>query len=166
MAHFLLENEADDETIKHSYEYYEEITTHDSSLSYCLFSIMASKLGDQDKAYRYFQETARLDLDNMHGNTKDGLHMASMGGAWLAMVYGFAGLRISEEGIAFSPSLPEQWQAIAFKLSFRDRELNVQIEKKKVVYLLLKGKDLTILHKGNPVDLTAQKEVTIPQQHI
>jgi len=68
------------ETIRRSYDYYEGITTHDSSLSTCIFSIMASKVGYTDKAYEYFTETARLDLDNTHGNTRDGLHLANMGG--------------------------------------------------------------------------------------
>lgn len=98
LAHFLLEDEQDFETIKRSYDYYEQITTHDSSLSSCVFSIMASKLGYEKKAYDYFNETVRLDLDNTHGNTKDGLHMANMGGTWLAIVYGFAGLRVKEGG--------------------------------------------------------------------
>ncbi|MFH0071010.1 glycoside hydrolase family 65 protein, partial [Peribacillus sp. NPDC056705] len=94
LAHFLLEDEQSFETIQRSYDYYEGITTHDSSLSSCIFSIMASKIGNTDKAYEYFIETARLDLDNTHGNTKDGLHMANMGGTWMSIVYGFAGMRI------------------------------------------------------------------------
>src|SRR5690606_2178076 len=79
LAHFLLEDEVDKSTIRNSFDYYEKVTTHDSSLSSCIFSMMAARLGEYDKAYDYFMQTARLDLDNTHGNTKDGLHMANMG---------------------------------------------------------------------------------------
>lgn len=85
LAHFLLEDEQDFETMNNSYNYYEQITTHDSSLSSCIFSAMASKLGDKEKAYEYFRKTARLDLENTHSNTKDGLHMANMGGLGLQL---------------------------------------------------------------------------------
>ena len=119
LAHFLLEDEQDDETIKNSYDYYEKITTHDSSLSYSIYSIMAAKLGYKEKAYGYFDETARLDLENPHGNTKDGLHLANMGGAWIAIVYGFAGVRMKESGLSFAPSLPDQWNCWNFISNIR-----------------------------------------------
>ncbi|MFD2922840.1 glycoside hydrolase family 65 protein [Halobacillus naozhouensis] len=114
LAHFLLEDEQDFETIRNSYNYYEKITTHDSSLSTCVFSMMAAKLGDLEKAFHYFGDSARLDLDNMHGNTKDGLHMANMAGSFMAIVFGFAGLRIKENGLHFTPKLPEQWSDYSF----------------------------------------------------
>ena len=129
LAHFLLEDEQSLETIQRSYDYYEGITTHDSSLSSCIFSIMASKIGNMDKAYEYFIETARLDLDNTHGNTKDGLHMANMGGTWMSIVYGFAGMRLKESGLSLSPAIPKDWEKYAFRLNFRGRLIGVSIEK-------------------------------------
>ncbi|RKQ32511.1 glycoside hydrolase family 65 protein [Oceanobacillus halophilus] len=159
LAHFLLENEADEETIKNSYDYYEGITTHDSSLSYCVFSIMASKLGYQDKAYSYFNETARLDLNNTHGNTKDGLHMANMGGAWLAIVYGFAGVRVKEDGLSLNPNLPEEWDSLEFCLQYRGRLIRVKMEKRGVSYTLVEGDEIGIRHKGEDVVLEKSKEV-------
>src|SRR5690606_24278160 len=116
LAHFLLEDEQSLETIKHSYDYYEKITTHDSSLSSCIFSIMASKIGYEEKAYHYFRETTRLELDNTHGNTKDGLHLANMGGTWMAIVFGFAGVRIKPDQLSLSPKLPADWEHVQFKL--------------------------------------------------
>ena len=128
LAHFLLEDEQPLSVIRDSYAYYEKITTHDSSLSSCVFSIMAAKLGDVDKAYDYFIETARLDLDNTHGNTRDGLHLANMGGTWMAIVFGFAGLRIKEDGLGFAPVIPRQWNAYAFKVRYRGRLIAVRVE--------------------------------------
>src|SRR5699024_1494444 len=129
LGHFLLEDEAGKETIQRSYDYYEQLTTHDSSLSYCIFSIMASKLGYHEKAYHYFDKTARLDLDNTHGNTKDGLHMANLGGTWLSIIFGFAGVRVKEAGLFMAPSLPKKWNTLRFHLKYRGRLMRVTMEK-------------------------------------
>ncbi|MEC0092111.1 glycoside hydrolase family 65 protein [Paenibacillus macquariensis] len=144
LAHFLIEDAQDMETIQHSYDYYEGITTHDSSLSTCIFSIMASKVGYMDKAYEYFTETARLDLDNTHGNTKDGLHLANMGGTWMAIVYGFAGLRLKESGLSLAPSIPTSWERYAFRIRYRGRLIQVQINNERIQLGLLEGKELTV----------------------
>ncbi|HWO77030.1 MAG TPA: glycosyl hydrolase family 65 protein [Bacillus sp. (in: firmicutes)] len=144
LAHFLLEDEQDFETIKASYEYYEKVTTHDSSLSSCIFSIMAAKLGDMEKAYNYFMETARLDLDNTHGNTKDGLHMANMGGTWMAIVYGFAGLRIKETGVSLAPRLPKHWTGYIFRFQTEGSTLEVKVEQQGVRLRKLTGADVSI----------------------
>lgn len=161
LAHFLLEDYQDETTIKNSYEYYENITTHDSSLSYCVFSIMASKLGFEDKAYRYFNETARLDLDNTHRNTKDGLHMANMGGTWLVVVFGFAGLRVKESGLSLSPSLPAEWGSLIFHLRYQGRLIRVKMVGDSVTYLIKEGEGIIITHKGKPVSLECGVEVEI-----
>lgn len=160
LAHFLLEDEQDFETMKNSYGYYEAVTTHDSSLSHCAFSIMASKIGYKDKAYSYFIETARLDLDNTHGNTKDGLHMANMGGTWLAIVYGFAGVRVKENGLSLAPSLPKQWDALEFRIQFQGRVIKVELKKDSVNYLVTEGQGLEIRHFGEKIYLDSGVEVT------
>ncbi|WP_043929912.1 glycoside hydrolase family 65 protein [Bacillus sp. EB01] len=144
LAHFLLEDEQDSETMKNSYDYYETITTHDSSLSSCVFSIMAAKHGYKEKAYDYFIETARLDLDNTHGNTKDGLHMANMGGTWMAIIFGFAGLRIKEDGLSLNPVLPEQWKSYSFPLRYRERKLRITVNGACTEVELVSGEDLEI----------------------
>ena len=128
LAHFLVEDESDTQTIKNSYDYYEKITTHDSSLSCAAYSIMASKIGYIEKAYEYFIETARLDLDDTHGNTKDGVHTANMGGTWMAIVYGFAGLRIKEDCISLTPRLPENWKELKFKFLYRGSLIEVYMK--------------------------------------
>lgn len=162
LAHFLLEDEQDFETIRRSYDYYEGITTHDSSLSSCIFSIMASKIGNMDKAYEYFIETARLDLDNTHGNTKDGLHMANMGGTWMSIVYGFAGMRIKENGLSLSPAIPKDWEQYAFRLNFRDRLIGVSIEKSGVTIELVEGEPLEIKLYEELVELASGQPVKRP----
>lgn len=161
LAHFLLEDEQDFETIKRSYDYYEQITTHDSSLSSCVFSIMASKLGYEKKAYDYFNETVRLDLDNTHGNTKDGLHMANMGGTWLAIVYGFAGLRVKEGGLSLTPSLPSEWNSLDLHLQYQGRLLKIHMDRTEVTYLVIEGEALTISHNGKSINLENGKEVNV-----
>lgn len=161
LAHFLLEDEQDFETMKNSYDYYEAITTHDSSLSSCVHSIMASKLGYHDKAYDYFNETARLDLENTHGNTKDGLHMANMGGTWLGIVYGFAGLRLKENGLSFAPSLPTEWNSYEFRLQYQGRILKIRKDREVVAYTVLRGDQLEIVHNGESLVLESGKETIV-----
>jgi alpha,alpha-trehalose phosphorylase len=129
LAHFLVEDETDFETIKNSYDYYEKLTTHDSSLSCAAYSIMASKIGYAEKAYEYFIETSRLDLDDTHGNTKDGVHTANMGGTWMAIVYGFAGLRIKEDLISLNPKLPEKWRELKFRFLYKGANIQVHMRR-------------------------------------
>ncbi|WP_280770026.1 glycoside hydrolase family 65 protein [Salipaludibacillus daqingensis] len=159
LGHFLLEDEADEDTIRRSYDYYEKVTTHDSSLSYCVFSIMAAKLGYDEKAYHYFNETARLDLDNTHKNTKDGLHMANMGGTWLALVYGFAGLRMKQQGLSFQPKLPEVWNSLQFQVQYQGQQLSVSLTKDKVTYTLVEGTSLTLKHKEETITVSLNDAV-------
>jgi len=153
LAHFLLEDEQSLETIKHSYDYYEQITTHDSSLSSCIFSIMASKIGYDEKAYHYFRETARLDLDNTHGNTKDGLHLANMGGTWMAIVFGFGGVRIKQDSLSLAPKLPADWKDYQFKLQYKGRSIEVKVTRGEVELNLLSGDALSITLYGQTVSL-------------
>lgn len=139
LAHFLVEDEQPEDIMKDSYNYYETITTHDSSLSSCVFSMMGARVGYVDKAYDYFLETARLDLDNIQGNTKDGLHMANMGGTWMAIVAGFAGLRLKEDGLYFRPQLPKQWKGYAFHIQYQDQLLQVSNHSNGFKVKLLSG---------------------------
>jgi alpha,alpha-trehalose phosphorylase len=133
---------------KRDYDFYEKVTTHDSSLSTCIFSIAASEIGYHDKAYKYFIETAAMDLTNSHGNTKDGIHAANMAGAWMCLVNGFAGMRAYEDTISFSPYLPEHWESYSFKITYRGRLIEVRVNKEGTSYRLLEGGALVILHDG------------------
>ncbi len=139
LAYYLFQNRHDKELMKASYAYYEGITTHDSSLSSCVFSIMAARLGWAHKAYDYFRKTMRLDIDDIHCNTKDGLHMANMGGAYLCVTGGFAGLSIDEDGACLSPVLPEQWRSCSFKFMYRGSVFEVAVNKQGTKIIRLSG---------------------------
>lgn len=126
LAHLLLDDRPID-VIENSYDFYEPLTTHDSSLSYCVYGMMASKLGRVEEAYDYFKKTVRLDLDNLHGNTKDGLHIANAGGAFMSIPYGFAGLRIKSDGLHFKPVKPVAWQSYTFRLNYKKNTVTVKV---------------------------------------
>lgn len=162
LAHFLLEDEQPLDTIRNSFDYYEKITTHDSSLSTCIFSIMASKVGYAEKAYEYFKETARLDLDNTHGNTKDGLHLANMGGTWMAIVFGFAGARVKDTHLAIAPAIPAVWNRYAFKMQYKGRTIAVDIRKADVRLTLDAGDELSIRLYDQDVRLEPGETVAAP----
>ena len=139
LAHFIFEDAQTMETIRNSFEYYEKVTTHDSSLSTCIFSIVASKLGLVDKAYEYFGDSAKLDLFNTHKNTKDGIHTANMGGNFMAIVYGFGGLRIKEDGIHFAPVIPECWEEYCFQVNYEDSRIRITVRSEECTFTLMKG---------------------------
>lgn len=126
LCHLLLDD-APEDVIKNSYYYYEKLTTHDSSLSPCVYSMMASRINNPEKAHHYLMDTLRLDLDNLHGNTKDGLHIANAGGAYMAIAYGFGGLRIKEDGLHLRPIKPPHWSRLTFRLNFRGALIKVTL---------------------------------------
>ncbi|MBA2133867.1 glycoside hydrolase family 65 protein [Capillibacterium thermochitinicola] len=158
LALFLLSTQFTTEEKRRNYDYYERITTHDSSLSPAIFSIVASEIGYHDKAYDYFTATVRLDLDDYHGNTKDGLHMACMAGSWLAVVYGFAGMRVADGVLCFAPYLPEQWEEYRFNVTHQGRIIRVVVNKEGTSYHLLKGDPLVILDHQEKRVLTTKCE--------
>jgi alpha,alpha-trehalose phosphorylase len=160
LALLLLSKEFSLDDKRRDFDFYERVTTHDSSLSSCIFSIVASEIGYGDKAYSYFMETARLDLDNTHANTQYGVHTAAMAGTWLGVAYGFAGMRLDEAGLRFAPTLPAQWTGYRFKVQVRGALLDVAIDATGTDYRLLRGDQLNFAHAGTPVALDAK------QQHI
>lgn len=150
MAHFMLEDAQSYETMLNSYHYYEKITTHDSSLSTCIFCIMAAKFRMGDKALAYFGNSAHLDLLNLHKNTKDGIHVANMGGTYMAIVYGFGGFRLKEEGIFFAPILPKTWRSYNFEICYEDTRILVCITEKECIFEIEQGQPKRISVYGKP----------------
>jgi len=145
------------------FDYYEPLTTHDSSLSGCIFSIIASEVGYADKAYAYFMHTARMDLDNEHGNTQYGVHTAAMAGSWMGVVQGFAGMRIFDGQVRFAPHLPPQWTHYSFRLRLKGRQLQVQVRPGEVEYRLLDGETFELTHADETVRLSAKQPAqTLP----
>ena len=127
LAHLLYEDEVAPSTILSSYRYYSKITTHDSSLSRCIFAAVAARLGLTDEAYEHFKDSAFIDIDNKHGNTKDGIHTANMGGSLMALLYGFAGIRVKDDGLYLSPAIPEEWEELSFSIYVRGVRLDVTV---------------------------------------
>jgi alpha,alpha-trehalose phosphorylase len=154
LALLLLSDQFTLEDKRRDFDYYEAVTTHDSSLSSCIFSIIAAEVGYQDKAYDYFMETARLDLDDTHGNTHYGVHTAAMAGTWMGVAYGFAGMRVVGGELSFAPKVPKQWQHYTFKIHFKGALLEVHVEPGRADYRLLQGEVLDFSHGGEPVALT------------
>ena len=111
--------------------HYHPLTTGDSSLSFCIQSIMAAEIGCIKKAHDYFIKSARIDLDDINKNVKDGIHAAAMGGTWLTLVYGFAGLRDNGDCLAFDPKLPPEWELLSFSLQYKRRVLKITIYPEK-----------------------------------
>jgi alpha,alpha-trehalose phosphorylase len=157
LALLLLSNQFSLDDKRRDFDFYERVTTHDSSLSSCIFSIVASEIGYRDKAYSYFMETARLDIDNTHANTQYGVHTAAMAGTWLGVAYGFAGMRLDEAGLRFAPTLPDQWTGYRFKAQVRGALLEVAVDGAGADYRLLRGERLTFTHAGTTIALDAQR---------
>ena len=132
LAHLLLDDR-DEGVMKRSFDYYEGYTTHDSSLSPCVHAMMAARVGDVEKAYEYFMKTIHLDLDNTQGNTKDGLHIANAGGAYMSMVYGFGGFRIKPDGVSIRPVLPATWKGYTFRFLYGKVEVTVKVGKEVAI---------------------------------
>lgn len=149
---------------KSNFDYYDPITTGDSSLSACIQSIAAFEVGYLDKARAYIQYAALMDLADFGGNVQDGLHIASMGGTWMAIVYGLAGMRDYEGEISFKPHRPEMMEWIRFPLTVRDRRLEITIDglQGHVIYHLLKGDDLSIHHFDEEIILKSGASQTRP----
>ena len=138
---------------KKNFAFYDSVTTHDSSLSMAVFSILANEIGEYQTAYDYFMSSARLDLDDMHHNTKDGLHMANMAGTFNCVTRGFGGMRVRGGFLSFAPVCPPQWQGYAFRVCFRGRSIEVKVNADGASYSLLRGEPITIFSHGTPVEL-------------
>lgn len=139
---------------RRNFDYYEAVTVHDSTLSPSTYAILAAELGDTEKAIHYFTETARIDLDDLHGNASHGVHMAAMAGSWLGIVWGFGGLRWQGGMARFAPSLPPGWTRYSFGINWQGRRLRVEVDQVGTTYHLLAGDNLAIQHHGHPVTLT------------
>lgn len=141
---YMLNHEYTAEQIEANFHFYEPFTVHESSLSAAIHSILAAQIGATDKAYELYQRTARLDLDNYNNDTEDGLHITSMSGAWLAIVHGFAGMRVHSNQLQFKPFLPKGWTDYQFIILYRNRRICVKIAAKLMTLQLLAGESVTI----------------------
>ncbi|MEV4554175.1 glycoside hydrolase family 65 protein [Nonomuraea wenchangensis] len=144
-----------------NFAYYEALTVRDSSLSACTQAVIAAEVGYLELAYRYLGEAALMDLADLEKNTVDGVHMASLAGAWIALVAGFGGMRAGGGRMCFAPALPSGITRLAFRLSYRGSLMSVSATKEATAYRLLEGPPITLTHYGEEFDL-GREEVTRP----
>lgn len=142
LANYLLNDRFDIVQKKLNYEFYEPKTSHDSSLSPCIHSIMACELEKGRDAYDYFMYSARLDMD--YGSPSDGVHLANAGGAWMSIVNGFSGLRWVDNNVCFDPSIPSCWNRYSFTIKIRQSKITVSVDKQNAVLKLIDGEKLNI----------------------
>ena len=126
---YFFEDHFSKEELEKHFDFYEPLTVHESSLSPCVHSIQAAKLGRMEQAYDFYLRTSRLDLDDYNKEVEEGCHITSMAGTWMSIVEGFGGLQIVDDKPSFTTRLPEQWDAFSFKINFRNQVLKVKVSK-------------------------------------
>jgi alpha,alpha-trehalose phosphorylase len=136
-----------------NFAYYEPLTVRDSSLSACTQAVMAAEVGQLDLAHDYLAEAALMDLRDVEHNTSDGVHMASLAGAWMALVAGFGGMRAGMGPLSFKPRLPDGISTLAFRMRYRGRKLRVTITIGRAKYELMDGPPLPVAHHGEEFEL-------------
>ncbi len=160
LAMFLLGNEFPPDVKKRNFDYYDPLTTGDSSLSACIQSIAAVEIGYMAKATEYGRYAVLMDLADVGHNVSDGCHIASMGGTWMVVVYGFAGMRDFDGHLTFRPRMPKELKSIRFPLTVRGQRLDVAIDHDSATYTLQEGTELLIEHFDEKVVLAPGVPVT------
>jgi len=162
LAMFLLGDVFSAEEKKRNFEFYDPLTTGDSSLSSCVEAIIAAQVGDIGKAIRYGVAALLMDLADVGGNVKDGCHIASMGGTWMMLAYGLGGMRDDGGMLSFWPRrAPEDNAILRFPVTYRGQILEVEIGLEKVEYRLREGACLVIRHETEEVQLTRENSVVV-----
>jgi alpha,alpha-trehalose phosphorylase len=159
---FLLGHEFSLDAKKRNFEFYDPLTTGDSSLSSCIEAIVALEIGEFDKAVSYARAALLMDLADVGGNVKDGCHIASMGGTWMVFTYGFGGLRDYDGTLSFRPQRPpEARSALRFSLTYHGRTLDVEIKPEATTYTMRDGEELSVRHEGELITMTRAKPSVI-----
>ena len=162
LAMFLLDDAFSPEAKKRNFEFYNPLTTGDSSLSSCIEAIIAAQIGDMEKAIRHGMAALLMDLADVGGNVKDGCHIASMGGTWMMLTYGFGGMRDDDGTLSFRPRrAPEENAILRFPLTYRGQMLEVEIGLETVTYALREGECLVIRHETEEIQLTREQPLAV-----
>ena len=144
------------------FAYYEELTVRDSSLSSCIQAVVAAEVGQLDLAYDYLGEAALMDLADLEHNTRDGVHVASLAGAWIALVTGFGGMRETVGQLCFSPRLPRALRRLCFRVMWRGQTLRVDVTQDSAQYQAMSGDEVEIVHFGQTVLVGTEEPVELP----
>ncbi|MEU8269427.1 glycosyl hydrolase family 65 protein [Sphaerisporangium sp. NPDC049002] len=154
------------------FAYYEALTVRDSSLSACTQAVVAAEVGHIELAYHYLGEAALIDLDDLEKNTVDGIHLAALAGAWIALVAGLGGMRSGQGRMCFAPKLPSGITRLAFRLRYHGRLLRVGITPGSATYRLLDGPPMTLTHYGKELAVDGRAvtrsipEIPVPEVTI
>ena len=143
---------------RRNFEYYDPITTGDSSLSACVQAMAAAQIGSDELAVKYFREALFVDLADLHGNTRDGVHVASAGGAWGTVVFGFAGLFETGTSISFDPHLPEVWSCMAFRVQRHGSRMLVELDRTGCTVTVISGHGVPIHSQPGITGLSPEPE--------
>jgi len=158
---FFFENHFDTKTLENHFDFYEPLTVHESSLSPCVHSIIASKLDKEDKAYEMYLRTSRLDLDDYNHEVNEGLHITSMAGTWMSIVQGFGGLRNFGNKLSFAPKIPKEWNAYTYKINYRGAILQIYKSQTEIRITNLSDTLVPIEVYGKSVVLSSHQVVDI-----
>ena len=158
---YFFEEHFDVEALEIHFDFYEPFTVHESSLSPCVHSIQAAKLGRMDQAYTFYLRTSRLDLDDYNHEVHEGLHITSMAGTWMSIVEGFGGMRVRDNHLTFEPRIPKQWEAYSFKVNFRNQILKVNVGQGHTHFELEGDNNLEIIVNGKPISISPNGLVTV-----
>jgi alpha,alpha-trehalose phosphorylase len=162
LAMFLLGELFSAETKKRNFDFYDPLTTGDSSLSSCVEAIIAAQSSDMEKAIRYGMAALLMDLADVGGNVKDGCHIASMGGTWMMLTYGFGGMRDDNGTLSFWPRrAPQENAVLQFTVAYRGQMLEIKISLEKVEYTLREGERLAFRHETEDIQLTTANPVAV-----
>jgi trehalose/maltose hydrolase-like predicted phosphorylase len=147
-----------------NFRYYEPRCSHGSSLSPAMHGLVAARLGDTEMALRYFRQTAAIDLADTHVVTDGGVHIAALGGIWMLVVWGFAGLSLRNDGLAIDPRLPAGWRNLTFRAQWRRRSLRISIDagKQTVEAILEAGEPMVLFIGGEPNQINSDAMLVIP----
>ena len=164
LAMFLKGKHFSTEEKRRNFDYYDRLTTGDSSLSACVQSIVAADVGYSDLAFDYFNQSLYLDLADSHGNTTDGVHIANAGGVWAAIVYGFAGMVDRDGTLSFTPRLPEHWNSTSFRLLWHGETLKVTVDRTGCLIEVESGGQTELVVDGDTVTVRPNEPLRIPAQ--
>ena len=160
-AFYFFEDDFSDEILEKHFDFYEPLTVHESSLSPCVHSILAAKLGRMDQAYEFYLRTSRLDLDDYNHEVHEGLHITSMAGTWMSIVEGFGGMRIKNNTLHFTPQIPKEWASYSFKIIFRGNIIKVKVHKSGASFEVDGDKPLKIFVNNKPLTVEPNSFVKI-----
>ena len=151
---YFFEDHFTTEELEKHFDFYEPFTVHESSLSPCVHSIQAAKLGRMEQAYAFYLRTSRLDLDDYNHEVEEGLHITSMAGTWMSIVEGFGGMRIVNNTLSFNPKIPKEWNSYSFKVNFREHIITVKVNQNGTHFDLESKEEVQILVDGIKIKLT------------